>query len=975
MSNFKEPNGTGYPSSAPRRFDRRWCFIGAGLSNVWRFGDLELPAPSGRLLLRGPNGTGKTTALEALIPYLLDLNAGRLSAGRARTTSFASLMRESAGKRRVGYAWLSFSDSASEIWSFGVRISYSESASPPVKINPFTVRGRPLRELQLYLNDHGSLSLDDFQERVNSCSGEVFADEEAYLSHLSARLFFSSDRDYLKGLLETLRSVRNPSLLGDISPQHAADALKAALPTVDDDVILATADALAESKTTRIAFERDQEAADELLKFREVWRAHATEVVTQIHRTAADASEELRKQKKSLSKIELELDGAKQESTTAATRERELSDAATQADTDIRALEKTDAYQAAPRLEDLRNAAQSKEQAAESALKTIKSVARSAAEEAATSLARFHDAMADLSQFCRDARSADELAEDGQALLSVDIRKRPDLQVGSNNISAGQELMFHGTSDQLISLSHAWLSRAAKHATRANAANLALIDHKPVKALDDQRSLKDAELRKAQSDFAVAQKKTSDALEQCKVEIGNLIETLLTWNTRSRSDAHELVACHSARIGTLNELFWDDEEIRNLRREETSNVLAESESWSRLVLEETQTVDFGCRSAAAREREQSEKLTEDARQKRETANGLRSGKLIPFPRPDWAGTGDDDIALGAAIEWRPEFGGKREQALLESALAASGVLSAVLTGDGAETRRWRVDAAAPVCVPSLADVLCVDSEHALAGPAAAVLSRIQLIDSAATVEEAPLKAGLMFGRDGTFRAGVLSGRVPGAEDASLLSDASYIGARQRLAAARAQADKLDREAGELEQLASECEQRARELVNVAQKAIQIARSFPTSKNLNAAEIRRAALDQEEKLAQQRVGKIRTEYETAKGNFENAHREWSARTSACDLPPNPEQLARLSLECDRVARELKRAADPLKAKLPDRLRQILISYNPEAAGKRLSDAHAEAQQLHDESVRARREVEVLESTTGAAIKEVLAQSAS
>ena len=44
----------------------RWTLAGAGLAKVWRYGDLDLDAPSGRLLLRGANGTGKTTALEAL---------------------------------------------------------------------------------------------------------------------------------------------------------------------------------------------------------------------------------------------------------------------------------------------------------------------------------------------------------------------------------------------------------------------------------------------------------------------------------------------------------------------------------------------------------------------------------------------------------------------------------------------------------------------------------------------------------------------------------------------------------------------------------------------------------------------------------------------------------------------------------------------------------------------------------------------
>src|SRR3954464_13730848 len=97
------------PAGHPERFGTRWRLVGAGLSDVWRYGDLLLPAASGRLLLRGPNGTGKTTALEALWPYLLDLNAQRLAAGKARPTSLSQLLREGAiGRRRYGYMWLTF---------------------------------------------------------------------------------------------------------------------------------------------------------------------------------------------------------------------------------------------------------------------------------------------------------------------------------------------------------------------------------------------------------------------------------------------------------------------------------------------------------------------------------------------------------------------------------------------------------------------------------------------------------------------------------------------------------------------------------------------------------------------------------------------------------------------------------------------------------------------------------------------------
>lgn len=82
-----EQNTTRSPAGDPSRFGHRWRLVGAQLFNVWRFGDLDLALPSGRGLLTGGNGVGKTTGLEALVPYLLDLNAAKLAAGKARPTS------------------------------------------------------------------------------------------------------------------------------------------------------------------------------------------------------------------------------------------------------------------------------------------------------------------------------------------------------------------------------------------------------------------------------------------------------------------------------------------------------------------------------------------------------------------------------------------------------------------------------------------------------------------------------------------------------------------------------------------------------------------------------------------------------------------------------------------------------------------------------------------------------------------------
>jgi hypothetical protein len=233
------------PAGNPARFGGRWRLVGAGLSNVWRYGDLELVAPSGRLLLRGPNGTGKTTALEALWPYLLDLNAMRLAAGKARNTHLSSLMREAAdGRRRAGYVWLTFAAPSDTVpASYGVRLNFSEGGTPPVKVTPFTVPGRPLHELVLWGPGRATLTAEDFANAVTALGGATFDDPDDYVRDLATRVFATDPRDVVL-LAERIRQVRNPALLGELSPRDAADALRASLPGVPDDVIDATGEAL-----------------------------------------------------------------------------------------------------------------------------------------------------------------------------------------------------------------------------------------------------------------------------------------------------------------------------------------------------------------------------------------------------------------------------------------------------------------------------------------------------------------------------------------------------------------------------------------------------------------------------------------------------------------------------------------------------------------------------------------------------------
>ena len=51
--------------------DARWRPSRAGILNVYQYEDETLHFAGGRLLLRGVNGSGKSTAMNMLLPFLL----------------------------------------------------------------------------------------------------------------------------------------------------------------------------------------------------------------------------------------------------------------------------------------------------------------------------------------------------------------------------------------------------------------------------------------------------------------------------------------------------------------------------------------------------------------------------------------------------------------------------------------------------------------------------------------------------------------------------------------------------------------------------------------------------------------------------------------------------------------------------------------------------------------------------------------
>lgn len=738
------------------RFGGRWRLIGAGLSNVWRFGDLELPAASGRLLLRGPNGTGKTTALEALAPYLLDLNAARLSAGKARTTNLSSLMREGAtGKRRYGYAWLTLAGPDEGTWSFGVRIQYSEGASPPTKVIPFAVPGRPLHELKLYTTGRGPLEAESFAEAVTICGGQLFDTEEDYVSHLAVRLFGTPDREEVARLASRLRAVRNPALLGELSPQAAADALGESLPGVAEDVINATAEALAESDSTREAFARDKEAAELLEDFRAVWCAHATEVVSGAHAAAIEAGRAVRSLQSKAKTHSGQVETASTEAQKARQHVEKLDSDIAGAEAEIRALEDHQAYKEAGRLNDLKKSAEAQTRTAGAAAQAMQEAVHAVVVENKSLESELSNIIEDLNEYVGQARRADPAVDIAAPLLSWTQKSRVVLCAGEVVADPGAELVIHGDSARLRDTASALLHRAQAHTLQADAAALAISDHKPVEALqnDANEAAQTARETAAGADSESAKAKRAEVAAHDAASL--LLNALLQW-TRSHPQLIEPLkpsTREEVQEGASGESPWGVADVEQLVDAEPGQVLAACDAYAHHAIARAEALAGECRARAQQAITEVSQLRAEAASFREEASLLRAGRLLPLPRPDWAGPADDNFALGAALDWPAGFGDPSARALLEAAMAAAGLLGASLSDAGAGTRHWHVDAVGPAIDRNLSELVVVDSEHPLASVASAVLSRVRLVPSAMVAASAEPEPALLIGRDGTFALG------------------------------------------------------------------------------------------------------------------------------------------------------------------------------------------------------------------------------
>jgi len=263
------------PPASPAQ---RWKLSRAGILNVYQYGNETLHFAGGRLLLRGVNGSGKSTAMNMLLPFLLDGDTRRIDAAGEQSGVLRSWMLTGRDEPQPqGYLWIELARGEAYT-SFGCGIRANRSTDR-VTTWWFVTSRRPGIDLHLV---EGRVPLTADKLRAVIEPGVVYGHDQraAYRDELRRRLFGGSDLEQHLHLLRIVRSPRVGDRLDADLPQYLEDAL----PQLSEAALEDAAQPLEDLEEHRRNVAELSRTAEALAAIQEVYRSYAR---SELHRISA----------------------------------------------------------------------------------------------------------------------------------------------------------------------------------------------------------------------------------------------------------------------------------------------------------------------------------------------------------------------------------------------------------------------------------------------------------------------------------------------------------------------------------------------------------------------------------------------------------------------------------------------------------------------------------------------------------------
>jgi uncharacterized protein (TIGR02680 family) len=333
---------------APRRFDERWRLSRAGIVNIWHYLDNEFDLSGGRMILRGTNGSGKSRALEMLLPFLLDADRRRMDATGAGRVNLDELMRSGAQgqSNRTGYLWLELRRPGACL-TVGALVRHSQSASS-TKVWYFTTPLRVGDGLELISTSREPLSREALTEMIGD--DRITESPGVHRERVRTEVFGldgDAGRDRYDGLLQLLHTLRSPDVGNRIDEGRLPQILLESLPPLHEEALLRAGEQLDGLTETRAAQDRLENSAERVTAFLAVYRRYAAETLRSMAQDALAAAGSTAEAARNARRRADELSSLQEESGQLQAQAQQLADELTEIDHTLTAIQSREIFKTA----------------------------------------------------------------------------------------------------------------------------------------------------------------------------------------------------------------------------------------------------------------------------------------------------------------------------------------------------------------------------------------------------------------------------------------------------------------------------------------------------------------------------------------------------------------------------------------------------------------------------------------------------
>ena len=343
-----------HPSPTVQGVTSRWRLNRAGILNVYQYGDETLHFGGGRLLLRGVNGSGKSTAMNMLLPFLIDADTRRIDAAGEQAAVLRSWMLSGRDEQQpVGYLWIEFArtDAATDEQQFlvcGCGIKANRSTDR-VTTWWFVTERRPGVDLAL-MEGRVPLSVDVLRSELGPHAVFSHDQRSAYRQAVRDSLFGGRDLDQH---IRLLHIVRNPRV-GDRIDAELPAYLRDALPQLSEAAIDDAAQPLEDLEEHRRNVHSLAQTSRTLQGLIQVYSAYANDELRQRASTLVALSEDVARRRQKADRLRRRAIETGEHLDVANGKVRSVSADIERLRQEIAALQASPAYQQGIELDDLR---------------------------------------------------------------------------------------------------------------------------------------------------------------------------------------------------------------------------------------------------------------------------------------------------------------------------------------------------------------------------------------------------------------------------------------------------------------------------------------------------------------------------------------------------------------------------------------------------------------------------------------------